>query len=127
MPQQEQKAGFDFLRTGRTDALKAFLNRLAPGSESYRDFLSDRVSLALLERDWALARNLALSMEEMNTFGWSFAPVDVPAMALLLQIARFEVPPLRLTDRCVESLPAGWQPATARPSCYRPSPSSTSG
>jgi hypothetical protein len=90
LAQQEQKAGFDLLRTGRTDALKDFLDRLAPGSESYRDFLSDRVSLAMLEGDWGLARNLTLSMGDMPTFAWGYAPVDVPAKAFLLQIARFE-------------------------------------
>jgi TolB-like protein len=90
-PQQvDQRAWFLFNKIGDRTAVEAFLDGLAPSSEAYRNFLTDRVQLAIFDRDWARARTLIHEMGDSETTGWGCVFVNVPAKAFLLEIARLE-------------------------------------
>lgn len=87
--QREVKAQFIFLKTGNLTEWKSFLQTLTPGSEAYRNYLSDRIIVAIYERDLPSARASTVEMGDADSFNyWGLIAVSVPAKLFLVEIAR---------------------------------------
>ena len=87
---RDDRARFIFAKTGSLAELKSFLGTLSPGAEDDRNYLSDRICVAILERDWPTARAEALEIGDTDSFDYfGFLDVSVPEKLVLVVIARF--------------------------------------
>ncbi len=87
--QRDERANLTFFLTGDPTELRAVLSTVTPGTEEYRNFFTERILLALYDRNWAQAEAQINEMGENDSFGgFGYAQASVPPGCYSILIAR---------------------------------------
>jgi len=91
LQQRDSLATFIFNVTGDLSEFRSVLATVPPDTEDYRNYLTERIQLALFDRDWPQAEALTNSMGESDSWlGFGYVQASVPASCYSILIARVQ-------------------------------------